>query len=118
MRHQTISALRWISVLPAAIAWYFITNAALFALAKVWDNADLLLWVFPTVAFIMGGVMTAPRKRYVTAIALTVLYCTIELAAAVAAPQLAGSTNRVSLSIVIAIATCVWIGKGKLPKKA
>jgi hypothetical protein len=120
MRDQTISALRWISVLPAAIVCYIVVSLLLLAKIKIWSDPGidfLLIAVFPTVGFLIGGVMTAPAKRFLTAVVLTTLYVLVEISVAVFAPNPANSTSRVSVSIVICIAMCVWIRKGELPKK-
>jgi hypothetical protein len=114
---RATAVFRWLAVLPAAIICWVLTNLAVLALAKLSILAGIVLTLFSPVAFIAGGMMTAPGKRYATAVALTALYCAMQIIAALSAPQLAGSMNQASFSVAIAIAVCIGIRKGEFPKK-
>jgi hypothetical protein len=116
----TVAALRWIGVVPAALAGYFIVSVLLLAKIKLWGSgfADFLfVAVFPTAAFLMAGVMTAPRKRFATAVVLTTIYVLTELGVYFLIPNPQNLSSRVTISVVICISMCVWIRQGQLPKK-
>lgn len=134
--------LRWLLVLPAAVCGkmlvHFFLGITLQAIGYGGPGASgdsstafslrlILLYVVPAGAFVVAGVMVAPRRLIVTAIVLTVLGIVLSLTTHVVGQHLAGnrvgSTNYVQFAaetagMLAGIAVIVWrIRKTRLTQR-
>lgn len=77
-----IKAIRWVAVLPAAFAAYFVMSAVLVVIGKLFGEdiiAILGIAMFAPIAFAHAGSKTAPSHQNATAVGLAVLLITIIL---------------------------------------
>ena len=74
---QFIQALRWVAILPGAVAAFLMAQVAVIIGNLFWPLPDFLVqlwsaWVCP-ICFVIAGVYIAPKFKFVVALILTTL---------------------------------------------
>lgn len=110
-RQQANSLLRWIAVLPAAIAGTVAAKYVGGMLGRVLRESlvatsessitfavQLLVYAAAAAVFVLAGTYTAPRHRRVVAIALAVVAVLLSLMTHIVSQQHPGTTNYLHLA--------------------